>query len=77
VVGGRNLKRDFPSAELYDPATAVWTAARSMATARWHHTATLLPNGQVLVTGGLAELSSTYLASAELYESAPEMLDVE
>ena len=56
------------SAELYDPASGTWTATGSLATARYHHTATLLPNGKVLVAGGFD--GSGYLASAELYDPA-------
>src|SRR5580704_10085281 len=39
----------------------------SLNTARYSHTATLLANGEVLVTGGL-DVNRTYLASAELYD---------
>ena len=56
------------SAELYDPASGTWTATGSLATARYRHTATLLPNGKVLVAGGYDDTSG-FLASAELYIS--------
>ena len=53
------------SAELYDPTTGTWSTTGSLTAAREHHTATLLPNGKVLVAGG--SNSAGYLASAELY----------
>jgi hypothetical protein len=56
------------SAELYDPATGAWSATGSLGAARRGATATLLPNGKVLVAGGIGD--SNYLASAELYDPA-------
>lgn len=57
------------SAEIYDPATGSWTATGSLATARVFHTETLLPSGQVLVTGG-SNFTSIINDTAELYEPA-------
>lgn len=55
------------SAELYYPATGAWSEVSSMNTARASHTATLLPNGQVLVAAGVGS-NFTELASAEIYD---------
>ena len=49
VAGG--LGPVLASAELYDPASGTWTPTDSLNTARAQHTATLLPNGMVLVAG--------------------------
>lgn len=58
------------SAEIYDPTTGTWSITGSMASPREFHTATLLTNGQVLVTGGLnsSGFYGSILASAELYD---------
>lgn len=57
---------DITSSELFDPTTGTWTTTGSTHFQRYHHTATLLSNGQVLVTGGFA-----YLASSEIYGFLP------
>ncbi|WNG44853.1 kelch-like protein [Archangium minus] len=70
VVGGTGLNAvegtigGTATAEVYDPATGVWSPTGSMADERTHHTATLLPNGKVLVVGGSG------LSTAELYDPA-------
>ncbi len=50
------------SCQLYNPATNSWSAAGNLINARDSHTATLLPNGKVLVVGGYI------LSTAELYD---------
>ena len=57
------------SAELYDPGTGGWATAAGMAARRGLHTASLLPSGDVLVTGG-TESTATH-ASAELFGAKP------
>jgi hypothetical protein len=54
------------SAEIYDPAAGAFTAAGTMTAARAGHTATLLPDGRVLLAGGYN--SSGPVGSAELYD---------
>jgi len=59
------------SAVLYDPATGGFAATGSMATARFRHTATLLPNGKVLVAGGVTTgPGGVCINSAELFDPA-------
>lgn len=55
------------SAESYDPGVNVWSPAGAMTDARWSHSATLLPSGEVLVAGGTDE-RGRFLATAELYD---------
>lgn len=68
VAGGSDFTLEggtiFDSAELYDPSTNTWTPTGSMFYARVGHTATLLPNGHVLVAGGAINTNT------ELYDPA-------
>jgi hypothetical protein len=58
------------SAELFDPVTETFSATGSMSVARVGHTATLLNNGTVLVTGGDNPGFGTFLDTAEIYVPA-------
>ena len=60
---GRNSALD--SAEVYNPATGGFTFTGNVVKARYLHTATLLPDGRVLVAGGS---NDGYLASTEMYD---------
>src|SRR5580704_5277311 len=76
VAGGERRFLDddgFPNlvvlatAEIFNPATGHSTSAANHKTERVLHTATLLQNGKVLITGGLNNAGIT-LSSAELLE---------
>ena len=61
----------FSGADLFDPKTGKWTETGSMNVARYGHTATLQPDGKILVTGGynLNGVGHQFaLSSAELYD---------
>jgi hypothetical protein len=63
------------SAELYDPITGQFSMTGSLTTARQDPTATLLPDGRVLIAGGSLQASLVGwrpTASAELYSPATE-----
>lgn len=56
------------AADLFDPASGLFSPTGSTHDARHGSTATLLTNGKVLVAGGIMSNSTTRLASAELYD---------
>lgn len=75
IAGGWALLPEWPvwsTAELYDPSTGTFTATGNMATGRAGHTATLLPNGKVLIAGGMTTISGGafggFSSRAELYD---------
>lgn len=54
TVGGTLVSAGFdvPLVDLWDPATADWTATPDLAVSRGSHTTTLLQDGRLLVVGG-------------------------
>ena len=76
LVAGGFSRYDCPdgckvlnSAELYDPATKIWSNTGNLNTARAAHTATLLHDGKLLVAGGLDGIDG-YTRTADLYDPA-------
>lgn len=79
VVGGALAGDSVPpilaSAEIFDPASNTWTAAASLAQARFHYELVLLPSGQVLAIGGARVWDSfwtgnSFVREIELYDPA-------
>jgi large repetitive protein len=69
VTGGNNSSAGGTttnSAEVFNPATALFTATGNMVAARAFHTATLLSGGTVLIAGG--ENGTQISSTAELYD---------
>jgi hypothetical protein len=71
ITGGRDPTfqpaRELASAELFDPDTGTFTRVGDMAMPRVFHTATLLPDGRVLIAGGDG-YEPVSPRSAELYD---------
>jgi large repetitive protein len=71
VAGGHvegGTWRPVASTEVFDPGTGTFATTGSVSTPRWGHTATLLPDGRVLVVGGMGPQGP--LSSAELFDPA-------
>ncbi len=73
VVGGTPAGQvgvPIAAAEQYDPSTGKWTESGSANVARAAQTATMLPNGRLLLVSGVEATAPT----AELYDSAAPFL---
>ena len=62
------------TAELFDPTSGSFLRTGDMNVRRAGHTATLLPNGRVLIAGGFTENGLT--ASAEVYDPTSQRFDL-
>lgn len=82
VTGGTDGAGTYQTSEVFDPVANTWTALPSLmsvsgfASARQLHTATLLPDGRVLVAGGLGveTLAGSFgaLASCVLFDPSTD-----
>lgn len=77
-VGSPGSEFALSGTEIYDPVAGTWSSTENMTTSRIAHTATLMPDGQVLLTGGFEyeSYSQGYFyttgpqSSAELFNPA-------
>ncbi|CAF5023551.1 unnamed protein product, partial [Rotaria sp. Silwood1] len=68
---GYSYRGYLNSTEIYDPETGIWTKTGNMTMGRVGHTASVLTNGKVLVSGGFGYDGYSYrgyLNSTEIYD---------
>lgn len=59
--GGIGSDVVLAGSELFDPSTQAWSRAADLLAPRYDHTATVLPTGEVLTTGGSVQVFLPYL----------------
>lgn len=71
VAGGQISGGESNAADLYNPATGAFTSTGAMQVGRMGHTATLLPDGTVLIVGGqvtpVPPSTNPFTGTAEIY----------
>ncbi len=73
------MSTNINSTELYDPTTGNWTNAGNMLVELQHHTASVLKNGNVLISGGSvfeiipSNISMLYNSSMETFTSCDDI----
>jgi hypothetical protein len=71
ITGGRNGGAGstmLSSADVYSPATGLFSATGTLLEPRQYHSATLLLNGKVLIAGGMATTGTAAISTAQLYQ---------
>jgi uncharacterized protein YjbI with pentapeptide repeats len=68
--GGASNPIGIANAEIFDPASNIWTAVPKMAYRRWYPTATTLSDGRVLVTAGWQTSNHSNAGIPEIYSPA-------
>jgi hypothetical protein len=71
ITGGldTNTNTTPVASEIYNPANGTFSTSGNMVQGVFSHTATLLPNGEVLVAGGIVP-NGVGVFTAELYDPA-------
>ncbi len=69
IIGGRTENNvSLQSTEIYDPETGTFSPGPEMKIDRYRHTATLLTDGRILITGGYSSTQSHTVSTAEIYD---------
>jgi hypothetical protein len=68
--GGGSGPLGISNAEIFDPATNLWTVVPNMSYDRWYPTATTLSDGRILVTSGAQKQSGDIAGIPEIYDSS-------
>jgi len=66
--GGDRCGTVFNTAAIFDPTANKWSATRSMTAAREFHSAAVLPDGRILVAGGVTSSPFPAVPTAEIYD---------
>jgi hypothetical protein len=78
VSNGQPVDVGTPTAEIYDPTVETWAIhpPQDMSTGRTEHTATLLPDGTVIVCGGISEIlpSDLYNPASQTFSTTGGLL---